>query len=128
RAHASWFFKVALVALAGTFLNPYGWHLHAHVLSYLQNDELTSRVAEFQSFNFHDKDATQIVIAMAVSALGGIAALSQKRLAHFFLSALLLVGALRSARLIPMVALALLPLANGSIRAAVESAAGLRSP
>jgi hypothetical protein len=125
---AKWFLYVALASFAGSLLNPYGSQLHAHVLQYLANDDLTSHVAEFQSFNFHDKDATQVVLAMAVAAAGGLLAWGQKKLAHFLLAALFLVGALRSARVIPLVALLLLPLANGAFKTALESAKGLRAP
>ncbi|MBL0159653.1 MAG: hypothetical protein IPP47_21490 [Bryobacterales bacterium] len=38
-------------------LNPYGWALHVHVFRYLRDTELLSRVAEFQSFNFHSDGA-----------------------------------------------------------------------
>jgi hypothetical protein len=128
QAKAKWFSYAALASLAGSLLNPYGWHLHAHVLQYLTNDDLTSHIAEFQSFNFHDKDATQIVLVMAVAAAGGLLAWGQKKLAHFLLAALFLVGALRSARVIPLVALLLLPLANGAIKATLEGARELRAP
>jgi hypothetical protein len=123
-----WFLCVALASLTGSLLNPYGWHLHAHVLQYLASDDLTSHVAEFQSFNFHDKDATQVVLAMALAAAGGALAWAQRKLAHFFLAALFLVSALRSARVIPLVALLLLPLANGAFKTALEAARGLRAP
>ena len=122
---ARWFLLAAGASLAGSLLNPYGWKLHAHIFEYLRNEQLTSRIAEFQSFNFHDKDATQVVLAMALAALGGVLAFGQKKVAHFLLSALLLVGALRSARVIPLVALLILPLANGAIRTALDQARGL---
>jgi len=124
---SKWFFCVALASLAGSLFNPYGWHLHAHVLQYLANDDLTSRIAEFQSFNFHDKDATPIVLAMAVAAAGGALAWVQKKVPHFLLAVLVLVGALRSARVIPLVALLLLPLANAAFKTALEAARGLRA-
>ena len=122
---ARWYGMAAIAALVGSFLNPYGWNLHLHVFQYLRNEELTSRIAEFQSFNFHDKDAAQVVLTMALAALGAVLALNQKKIAHFLLSALLLVGALRSARVIPLVALLVLPLANGAIRTALDQARGL---
>ncbi len=109
------FVWIALAALGGSFLNPYGWHLHAHILSYLTNEELTSRVAEFQSFNFHDKNATQIAIAMALGAAGAVLALTQRKYSHFFVAGALWFAALRSARVIPLVALAALPIAGAAI-------------
>jgi hypothetical protein len=128
RAKSIWFLYVALAALAGSFLNPYGWQLHAHVFRYLWNDQLTSQIAEFQSFNFHDPEAAQMALTMGLAAAGGILALSQKKLAHFLLAAMFLWAALRSARVLPLVALLILPLANAAFVEALRNARGLRQP
>ena len=69
-ARARRFLWIALAAAAGSLLNPYGWNLHAHVFSYLFDSRLASQIAEFQSFNFHDKDATQMAIVMGLAATG----------------------------------------------------------
>lgn len=127
-AKARWFFYVALAALAGSFVNPYGWQLHAHVLQYLENDQLTSRIAEFQSFNFHDPDAMQMALTMGLAAAGAMLALSQKKLAHFLLIAAFFWTGLRAARMLPLVALLALPLANAAFVEALRNARGLRQP
>ena len=123
---ARWFTAAAAVSLASTLLNPYGWQLHTHVASYLMNKELLDRVGEFQSFNFHSEDAAQIVIVMAVACTGAVAALGPRRLAHALLIGLFSIMALRSARVIPVLALVALPLANGAITAALSAARGLQ--
>ena len=115
----------AVLSLAGSFLNPYGGNLHAHIARYLGDWELLSRVGEFQSFNFHVPGAWQIIAAMAIAALGASAALLEGRLAHVLISGFFLVGALRSARGLPLVALIALPLANGAIAAALRRASNL---
>jgi hypothetical protein len=122
----SWYLRAAAFGFAASFLNPYGWHLHRHVSAYLTDSELLSRIGEFQSFNFHAEGAAQIVVAMAVSALGAAAALTARRPAHALLIALLLAMALRSARSLPLVALVCLPLANGAIAAALRNWQDLR--
>ncbi len=127
-SRARWFLRAALAAFAGSLLNPYGWRLHAHVVSFLLDDRLTSRIAEFQSFNFHADGAAQAALAMCLAAAGGVAALSQKKLAHFLLAAMFLLGALRSARMVPIAALAILPLANSAFAEALRGAHGLRQP
>jgi hypothetical protein len=38
---------------AATFANPYTWHLHQHVLSYLRDAKLLDHISEYQSANFH---------------------------------------------------------------------------
>jgi hypothetical protein len=44
---------VGLASVAASFVNPYGWKLHAHVYSYLTNRFLMDHIEEFQSPNFH---------------------------------------------------------------------------
>jgi hypothetical protein len=109
------FFWVALASLAGSLLNPHGWELHRHVFAYLADSALLDRIGEFQSFNFHADGALQIVLALLIGAAGGFAALSGRRVDRFLLSMLLTAAALRTARMLPIAALVLLPLANGSI-------------
>jgi hypothetical protein len=125
RSMARWYFFSALAAAFGSLCTPYGWNLHAHVARYLANGDLLSRVGEFQSFNFQVPGAAQIIIAMGLAAVGGILALTQAKLQHFLLAAILIAMALRSARALPLVALLVLPLANGSITAALRNARGL---
>jgi hypothetical protein len=116
------FVWIALAAAAGSMLNPYGWRLHEHVWSYLRNEDLLSHVAEYQSFNFHSAGAFQISLAVGIASLGGILALTQRKIAHFLLAVVLLWAGLRSARALPLVALVLLPLANGAIIEALRGA------
>lgn len=120
------FLWLALAALLGSLLNPYGWRLHAHVLSYLGNEELTSRIAEFQSFNFHTGEATQITLTLLVAMAGAVFALSQQKLAHFLLAVMFISAGLRSARVLPLVALAILPLANAAFANALRASSELR--
>lgn len=121
-----WFGTAALVSLASTLINPYGWNLHAHVVRYLFDKELLDRVAEFQSFNFHTNGAGQILLTMLVAATGAVLAFTQRKISHAIISALFLVIALRSARGLPLLALAVLPLANGAITQVLRKASGLR--
>jgi hypothetical protein len=115
-------------SLAGSFANPFGWRLHGHVVEYLFNTELLARVAEFQSFNFHVEGAAQIALAFGAGCIGAVAALAMGRPGRFLVMALLLAAALRSARGLPVAAMAVLPLANGSLAEALRALAGLRPP
>jgi hypothetical protein len=113
---------VALAMCAGSLLNPNGWQLHRHVFTYLADSALLDRIGEFQSFNFHSDGSLQIVLALLVGACGGVAAIAARRPERFLLAMLLTAGALRSARMLPVAALLLLPLANGSITAVLRRA------
>ena len=120
------FAALAAASLIGSFANPYGWNLHWHVISYLRDTELISHIGEFQGFNFHAEGSTQILLCLGIAALGGVLALGQRNLAHFFLAIIFLALALRSARALPLAALLLLPLANGAITLALSEVEGLQ--
>jgi len=119
RRRQVWLLWAAAWSAAGTLLTPYGWKLHAHVYGYLSDRELLQQIGEFQSFNFHVEGASQILLALAVAAVGGVLALGQRRAEHFLLAAVVLAMAVRSARALPLTALMLLPLANGAITQAL---------
>ena len=109
---------LALVSLGcalATLCNPYGWKLHSHVAQYLLDSDLTSNIAEFQSFNFHDKQATWIVVALLVTMAGAAYAALERKGEHALLMFALVFGGLRSARVLPLMALAGLPLAVAAI-------------
>jgi hypothetical protein len=125
-ARTRWYMWAALASVAGSLLNPYGWLLYGHVFSFLTDTELTSRISEFQSFNFQQPVALQMATALGLSVAGGTLALSQKKLAHALLIALFVWGGLRSGRVLPLVALAALPLANGAFTEALYGMRGLR--
>lgn len=106
---------LALAASAGTLANPNGWRLHQHVLSYLTDSGLIDQITEFQSYNFHQEGAFQVMVTLTICLAGGFAALAAHKPERFLLSMLLTAAALRSVRALPVAALLLLPLANGSI-------------
>ena len=114
-ARARWLVAASAALLAGSFVNPYGWALHLHIWRYLTNSELLARIGEFQSFNFQAAGAGWILFTVMVAALGGVLAISEQRLDVAFLTALLLAASLRSARLLPLLALLILPYANGML-------------
>ena len=125
---ARWFGLAAVASFAGSVLNPYGLALHAHLIEYLADSALLDRVGEFQSFNFHVEGSFQILLTLGIAAAGGVLALAQKKVQHFLLAGFLLTAALRSARGLPIAALALLPVANGAITDALRRARDLRPP
>jgi hypothetical protein len=121
---ARWHLRAAAVAAVAGLANPYGWGLYRHVFDYLRNSELLNRIGEFQSFDFHADGSGQILAALILGMCGGTLALVRKRPEHFLLAILLTVLGLRSARALPLVALVLLPIANGAITDALSRTAG----
>jgi len=121
-----WFWAAALSFGLGTLVNPFGWQLHRHIVAYLANGELLARIGEFQSFNFQVEGAGAVAMTVLLAAVGLVCAVWQGRLAHALMTGLLLYGALRSARMLPLLALVALPLANGAVTEALARMPGLR--
>ena len=121
-----WFAAAALVASATTFINPYGWTLHWHVYQYLTSGELLAQVGEFQTFNFQAEGAAQIIVTVALAAVGATLAAIKKQWSGALVLALFFVLALRSARALPVLAL-LLPFANSAISATLRENKRLES-
>jgi hypothetical protein len=126
QSRARMLFGSALLATAGSFLNPYGWNLHRHVISYLRNDELLRNVSEFRSFDFHSDGAWVIVLCLTTAIVGAGFAFTQRNLSRALLISLLVGIAVRSTRGVPVVTLIALPLANSSIVIGLERLRGLR--
>jgi hypothetical protein len=125
KRRGAWYLAVAGAGAAGTFLNPFLWNLHLHVFRYLTDSDLLRRIGEFQSFDFHAEGAAQILLTLVVVVTGAVWAVHARRPEHALLMLGAAVGAMRSARALPLVAL-LLPLANGALTAALRKASGLR--
>lgn len=113
----------AVLALLASFVNPYGWHVHAHIFRYLNDRDLLSKVGEFQTFNFQVEGAAALIVTMLLTGMGAGWNLAQRRWARGVLCALLFVLALRSARALPLAALVGIPL---SISAMCQTLAPLR--
>ncbi len=108
-------FLIPLISLLAGLLNPYTWRLYVHVYRYLADTELLSRIGEFQTFRFDAPGAWQIIVTVMLGMIGGTLALTQGRLHHFLLAVVFTAMALRSARVLPLAALVLLPIANRAI-------------
>lgn len=101
----------ALALTLASLLNPYGWHLHQHVIRYLLDRQLLSLIGEFQSFQFHLPGSEAVLAVVLLVACAVPLLLQQKRYARAMLCLLLTAGALKAARGLPLLALIALPFA-----------------
>lgn len=107
-ATAKRYLTLVPACLAASLLNPYGWHLHAHMLEYLQANWIKDMVSEFQSPSFRSENVTQYEVILLGSLVVAGWALRRKQ----FVGPLLILfwghSSLVSARHIPIfVAIAL---------------------
>jgi hypothetical protein len=108
-----WFLLASLFSGLATLLNPYGWNLHVHLADSIG-----------PAFQYHL--AAGPWIALGIAAAGGTLALCEKKLAHFILALVFVGGAIRFPQMLPLMALVMLPLANGAITHALHRAKDLR--
>ena len=120
------FATASLASLLATFINPYGWQLHDHVFSYLQNDYLMDHIAEFRSFSFHSPGSMYVELFLLVAVAGTLALLRQRAFGPAILGLGMLHISLYSARHLPIAAVLLLPLCVAALTREAKGFPGLR--
>jgi hypothetical protein len=119
---------VTAASALATLANPYGWRLHRHILSYLSSSWILDHVQEFQSPRIRSEN--MVVFAVLLLAGTAAAALEMARGRRFepLLVWCLGFAALRSARHVPLYALAAAPLVAAECAALWQRAAAERGP
>jgi len=106
--------------LLASFVNPYGWRLHAHIIRYLTDPYHRNNISEFLSLNFHHKAAIYFEILLALGAVAALHSLMKREYARPFL----IVGwghlALIAARNIPIYAFLAAPVIAATLKEGVE--------
>ncbi len=122
RATLPWLSAFA-ACLAVTFINPYGWQLHRHVIAYIADPYLLRHISEFQGANFHSLGAIYFEPLMLATVAAALWAVRQRR----FAEALLAVGWLHLGlivqRNLPLFSIASAPLVAGGLAAMLRAAA-----
>jgi hypothetical protein len=91
-----------LLSLGATLLNPYGWHLHQHVYRYLTDEDLLSRISEFQSMSFHAPSAMLFEVMLVLAGFAAFWKLQSGQIAPALAILVWAHFALLSARHIPL--------------------------
>lgn len=115
---------LAAGSAAASLANPYGWKLHAHVLSYLASPWVMNYVREFQSPSIRSESA----IVYALLLLAAVAASARVDWYDRSLVMLWAFASLRSARHAPFFALAAAPVLARTVAAYCLSAAERLGP
>jgi hypothetical protein len=68
---------VGLVSATASLVNPYGWHLHKHIYTYLTNRFFMDHIDEFQSPNFH-RIAQRCFLLLLLIAIAALIAKGRK--------------------------------------------------
>ncbi|MCC6590875.1 MAG: hypothetical protein IT168_29565 [Bryobacterales bacterium] len=75
---AFWFSLCSL----STLINPYGYHLHQHMWSYLQSDWIREVVLEFRSPSFRTENIFQYEFLLVLGLMAAASCLTRRRYGH----------------------------------------------
>jgi hypothetical protein len=117
----------AAAAFAATFCNPYGWHLHRHLVKYLANSELLRQISEYTSPDFHGGGGLYLMALFVFALMGAALCLQQRKVARTLVVLLFVLTALRSARGIPLVAYVALPMVSAAVTTALAGVGRLKA-
>jgi hypothetical protein len=92
----------ALGCAAASFINPYTYHLHQHIVQYLSDSSQLEAISEFQTLSFHVPPAIFLEIMLALAAVAAIHHAYLRRFAAVFLIAGWAHLALLASRNIPL--------------------------
>lgn len=120
RLRSIWIASVTAAGFAATFLNPFGWQLHSHLVRYLLNDEMLQHINEFQSYNFNEKGGYYVMLLFMLALSGVVLSLQQRKYGRALMILLMLVIGFRSGRGIPLVAFAAMPAVNVALVTALR--------
>jgi hypothetical protein len=121
RATKPWLLTAA-ACLAVTFVNPYGWQLHKHVIQYITDPYQLQHITEFQSMNFHSPVVVYFEPLMVMALLTALWDAKNRRFADVFLSLGWLHLALIAQRNLPVFSIAAAPLVARGVVALIDRA------
>jgi hypothetical protein len=109
---------------AVTFINPYGWNLHKHVVEYVTDPYQLQHITEFQSMNFHSPVVVYFEPLMLLAIGVALVDIRRRNFADVFLGMGFLHLALLAQRNLPLFAIAASPAVARGIMSAIRVAEG----
>ena len=103
------YFLSAFACLAASLINPYTYHLHAHMAQYLGDPFNSQHIVEFLSPNFHNPTAIFFEAMLALAVATALWSASKGRFAEPLLMLVWAHGGLLAARNIPIFMIAAAP-------------------
>jgi hypothetical protein len=109
----------ALACFAVTFINPYGWGLHQHIVQYITDPYQLQHITEFQSMNFHSPAVVYFEPLMFAALITALWDAKHRRFSAVFLSLGWLHLALIAQRNLPLFSIASSPFIARAIASAI---------
>jgi hypothetical protein len=114
-AHSKPYLLTGLACGAATLVNPYTYHLHAHMFSFLRGSVHTRFISEYQGTNFQNLAAPWFEPMFLLGAVAIVWCLSRKRFAHAFMVAGWLHLGLFAVRNVPIYLLVAAPVVGAAL-------------
>lgn len=102
--------KLTAACAAVTFINPYGWGLHAHIIEYLRSDWIRKVVNEFQSPSFRGESMLQFEALLFIGLMAAAANFKRHHITEGLWILLCSYLSLSSSRHLPVYVAAVSPL------------------
>ncbi len=112
---------------AASLLNPYGYRLHAHLVSYLKSDWIRKSVQEFQSPSFREETMLQFEVLLVAGLVLAAFALQRRQVVEALWVIFWTHAALSSVRHVPVFVVVAAPLIAVELTRWWEGAAAGRS-
>jgi len=122
------YLRVTAASALATLANPYGWRLHRHILDYLGSNWILDHVQEFQSPRIRSENMVVFAVLLLAGAAAAGLAMSRGQRFEPLLVWCFGFAALRSARHVPLYALAAVPLVASECAALWRRASAARRP
>lgn len=100
----------ALGCFAASFVNPYTYHLHTHIIEYFSDSYHFDNISEFQSLSFHVSSTRYFEAMLALAVAASVWNLSRRRFTPLILTVGWGHAALIAARNIPLFLIVAAPL------------------
>lgn len=94
-----------------TLVNPWGWHLHEHLVSFLSNDFLIQGTSDFQPPSFTDRTMRPFILTACLAVLPMLLNWRRVKAQEWLLLIGLTAAASASVRNIPFLGILMLPIA-----------------
>jgi len=105
----------AAACLAASLVNPYTYHLHVHMVTYLRDEYQSHHVLEYLSINFNHPLAVFFEVMLALGAAAAVWNVAHRRFTEPLLIIVWAHGALLAARNIPIYTLTAAPIVCAAI-------------
>ena len=106
---------LAAACFAVSFVNPYGWGLHQHVIAYLRSDWIKNAIQEFQSPSFRSENMLQFEALLFLGLMTAGNFLRRRRVIEPLWIGFFSYLALSGARHVPIFAIVTVPLIAAEI-------------